>query len=121
MKKKITIILAVLMLLTAFVSCGGVKKEDVIGSWVWTYNESKGGERTKPTEKELEMSGYLRIKNDTFEIKFFGEYDPLTWKLSGSKITTYSLEGKELNIYVYKDGELSIELPNGSKRIYIKQ
>ena len=121
MKKKILIMLAAIILLAAFASCGGVKKEDVIGSWVWTYHESKDGERTSTTESDLRVSGYLRIKEETFEVKFWDEYDPCTWKLSGSNIKTYSLEGEELDTYVYKDGELILELPNGSKRIYIKQ
>ena len=121
MKKKIAIILAVLMLLTAFASCGGVKKEDVLGKWVWTNNESKDGERTKPTEQDLRSTGHFWITEDTFKMMFLYDYESYTWKLSGSKIITYSREGKELGIYIYKDGELSIELPSGNKCIYIKQ
>ena len=121
MKKKILVILAAIMLLTGFASCGGVKKEDIIGNWVWTYTEDKDGTRRNPTEKDLELSKYLRITEDTFEVSVGDEYDPCNWELSGSDIKTYSLSGIEYDTYVYKNGELIVELSNGIKRIYVKQ
>ena len=78
-------------------------------------------ERTDPAEANMQSSGYLRISKDKFEIKRSGSCIEYTRKSSGKdQITIYSQEGSSLDTYTYSNEELSVEVPGGSKRIYIK-
>ena len=128
MKKKILIMLAAIMLLTAFASCGSVTEEDVLGDWVLTYKESPGGERAEiPSDDDyfMEYVTITRGKLETLNVsKTYGSFTTtVNWELSSSgKMTTTRLSGEKLSdVYYYKNGELSLELSDGSKRIYTRK
>ena len=118
MKKQIAIILAVLTLLIAFAGCGGIKEEDLAGTWRATYLELTDGTREEFGSVKLvfkkDGTGEFSAGSDSYFITF-------TWKISGSKVTLYYKGGEEGDTYTYIDGELVIENPNGTKTIMIKR
>ena len=119
MKKKITIILVVLLLLTPFTGCGGVKEEAIIGEWVQAYYETKDG-----TRREDSNAIFTFKKDGILEIKHSNNGDIIstyTWEISGSNVTFFSEEGKELDTYKYINSELVLEFEDGSKLFLIKQ
>ena len=118
MKKRLVIILAILTLLTAFAGCGGIKEEELIGTWRATFLELTDGTREEFGSVKLvfkkDGAGEFSAGSDSYFIDF-------TWKISGSKVTLYYKDGEEGDTYTYKDGELVTENPNGTKTIMIKR
>ena len=128
MKREITIALAAVMLLTALTGCGGVKEEDIIGTWTPAYYEYEDGTR----EEYLDTLDYhITFCEDGIIIWTLGEMSGYqiyyTWKISGSdKIMMVDVYGKESEYGTYSDGEIVClqQDADGSNRkniIYIKE
>ena len=127
MKNKIMIILAALLLLTA-AGCGGVKKEDLAGTWTYAFNESADGTRTS---NDPGSDRFIFYEDGTAE-DIFGTYGTYKldykWKISGSnKIILTAEDGDEFEFGKYIDGEIVIDMYgldgklNGNKQIYVKR
>ena len=123
MKKKIIIVLVLSALLTVFAGCGGIKKGDVMGEWVFTYSESPDGTRERQSSISSRVMGEIKITENTFEIVYDWK-SPVSssWKVSGSgKITPNFSDDEFKKTYYYKDNELIIEYEDGSKMIYTRK
>ena len=128
MKKKLIIIMAVLILSVAFTGCGGVKEEDIIGTWEPAYYEREDGSREV---NHNDLNQHITFKKDgTAESVFDGYYRVVykyTWKISGSnKIIVTDEDGETTEYCKYIDGELVFTLygangPSGNKGIFVKK
>ena len=128
MKKKITFTLTVLLLLAAFSGCGGVKEEDILGTWEFTYTQSADGTTVRHT---YGVPHRVTFKKDGTAESVDGPCviicETYTWKISGSgRILLTAEDGEEFEFGRYSDGEIVADLYKWSgqsenKRIYIKQ
>ena len=112
MKKKITILLAVLVLLTAFAGCG--KKaltEDFLLNSKWKLKEYRTKDSTLSVPED--MTAFLEFPKDNMATIYSlstGEVSFFTWKIEGSNVIelTHDASGTVIK-YTFKNNELTTE------------
>ena len=123
MKKKITAVLAAVMLLTALTGCGRVKEEDIIGVWRISYFETEGGEKRQPDETDRMLGGYIEVTKEKFSIGYSIILINRDWEIKGSdQILVHATERFEEMIFTYSDGKLIYQnSETGEKEVFEKQ
>ena len=118
--KKSIILLAAVLLFTAFAGCGGSDPEAaIIGKWGAKFTEASDGTRTE-TNAENDFT-FEFFSDHTVERTVFGASEKAEWSYADSKITiTYSSPDKDPEVYNVGKDELSLDLPSG-KMIFVKK
>ena len=112
MKKKIAILLAVLVLLTAFAACG--KKaltEDFLLNSKWKLREYRTKDSTLSVPED--MTAFLEFPKDNMATIYSlstGEVSFFTWKIEGSNVIELTHEDSgTVTKYIFKNNELTTE------------